>query len=140
MKYDFKTETSRSDRCHSATHEGSLMSRQVQRMLDLLILGTLGALPRMLGWSRRSTKTVAVAGIVNAGLGVLPIGSFRPLARLATRRREVAGLFLLAAQFQLTEEESSVRGKVAVMGVALVLMGLAGRIFAAGRVQNQVPM
>ncbi|MGA7672186.1 MAG: hypothetical protein WBW04_17305 [Nitrolancea sp.] len=113
------------------------MFRLTQQILDLLLLGALGALPRSLGWSRRSSRTVLVAGAVAAAAGSLPCISSRPVARITARRREIVGLFLLAVQFQLTEEESPVRSAVAAIGLLLILLGLVSRLLVCRNLEAE---
>ncbi len=113
------------------------MPRYAHFILDVLLYALLAALPKACGWSRRTSKALVVAGSLTVGLGALRLISVQTLNGATLRRRELAGAFLLAAQYQLTEEESRVRGAVAVIGTALVAIGVLARLLGLGRTRTQ---
>jgi hypothetical protein len=80
---------------------------------------TLGG-PRTLGWSRRATRTLAAASAATLGYSLLtryPLGLLKLLPLRVHLTLDVAlSLALFAAQFEETEEESSVR--LAFVGLA----------------------
>ncbi len=113
------------------------MFKIAQYSLDVLLFGLLAALPNAFGWSRRSSKTLVVAGSLMLGLGSVRLISDQMLDGATLRRREFAGAFLLAAQYQLTEEESSVRGAVAAIGAALIVISVLARLLGLSRARTQ---
>ncbi len=113
------------------------MPRNAQFGFDVLLSLILTVLPKPFGWSRRSSRVLFLAGGMTLVLGSITLISDQFISHLTTRRRELAGVFLLAAQYQLSEEESSVRGAVAVVGVGLIVIGTIARQFGPRRVMSQ---
>ncbi len=80
---------------------------------------------------------LATAGITLIGAGI-PVAKSRGLVGrltgfLSSNREIIIGAMLFVIQYQLTEEESSVRGVVAGLGGALMVFGILTRRFATLR-------
>ncbi len=106
-----------------------VISPKMHGVLDYFTAGTFIALPRMMGWSERTTTLLTGAGVAVIGLNLLTryeFGLIKVLpmnAHLALDGVLDAGIF--AAQFQLTEEDSSVRGvltALSLVGTAVTLL------------------
>jgi hypothetical protein len=100
-----------------------------------LIAGVLAlTLPGRLHWSRRSGRLLTGIGLaLIAGTA----GQLIPKPTHTTSRElfdkylgMIAGAILVSAQFQLSEEESAVRGLIAGLGAMLMSIGLLGTRFS----------
>ena len=80
---------------------------------------------------------LATAGITLIGTGIPVPKSTGPFGRLtgffSSNRDFIVGTMLFLIQYQLTEEESTVRAAVAGLGGVLVVFGILARRFSIGR-------
>ncbi|HEX3722150.1 MAG TPA: hypothetical protein VHV31_05125 [Nitrolancea sp.] len=98
-------------------------------MFDLVMCIGLLVAPRKLRWSERSQRSLSSAAVLLLGANVLGhfIGRsqrYRSIARLAGAS---VGATLLGGQYLLSEEDSSVRGSIAVVGIIILARSLLGR-------------
>lgn len=103
------------------------MSTKTHGVLDLLTAGTLVALPRILGWGDRVTKTLTTLGIGSLGYSLLTnyeFGLMRVLPMRAHLAMDAAsGAALCAAPMMFPEEDRSTHA--ALVGLGLFELGAA---------------
>ncbi|HET7034533.1 MAG TPA: hypothetical protein VFI42_02520 [Thermomicrobiaceae bacterium] len=90
-----------------------------QRARVLAVPAALLLLPPWLRWSRRSARLLRMLAVVD----LVGLAAGNGSGRLPALVASASGLTLALAQFELTEEESSVRGLIA--GLGLLQAGLA---------------
>lgn len=99
--------------------------------LELLMATAMCVIPLRLRWSHRSSTLLRIVGITLAVTRVLPTCSAGPLSNLLGRLTRncsaLAGMSLIGGQYQLTEEESAVRGVIAAVGATLLALGFLRR-------------
>lgn len=112
------------------TH-ASLRSDLRSVALDLLIATAMIMIPPRLRWSRRSSTLLKIAGVTLAVTQFVPVSTAGSLTRLLSRLTRnstgLVGLSLIAGQYQLTEEESTVRGAIAALGGTLLILSAIRR-------------
>jgi hypothetical protein len=97
-------------------------------LLDLFIGAGLLLAPRPLRWSARSRRLLSLSGVLLLGSS-LPSRLFGRAGRGSIARVSEAaiGATLLGGQYLLSEEDSSVRGSIALVGGLLMVLALPGR-------------
>ncbi len=103
-------------------------SSLLRRAIDLAVAVTAMIVPARLHWSRRSRNLMEMSAVTLIGSELLPSGGRGLLRRICSiisaNREIVVGVALIGTQYQLSEEESSVRGFIAGIGALLVAFGL----------------
>ena len=98
-------------------------------MFDLVICIGLLVAPWKLRWSERSQQSLSAAAVLLLGANMLGhfIGRSQRYQSIARLAEASVGAMLLGGQYLLSEEESSVRGSVAVAGMIVLARALFGR-------------
>lgn len=112
------------------------ISQDAHGVLDYLFATTALTMPRWLGWSHRSTRLMTSVAAFALGYALLTryrLGVIKVLPMNAHLGIDAAlSAFLAAAQFQLSEEESTVRATVLGMSAVGAMAALLTRINAPG--------
>jgi hypothetical protein len=108
------------------------ISPTIHGVLDYLFAATSFTLPRLLGWSGRSTRLMTGVSLGTLACALLTryrLGPVKILPMPAHLGIDAAlDAALVAAQFQLSEEESSVRGVILGMAAFGALATLITRM------------
>ena len=104
----------------------------LHRSIEITAVVSMQALPPRLHWSRRGSRVLTSSGLGLAGSALVTCGSrgiggrlARPLLRY---RDMIAGVTLIGFQYEVTDEESSVRGHIVGIGATLILLGLLANL------------
>lgn len=97
-------------------------------MFDLVVCIGLLVAPRQLRWSERSQRALSMAVVLLLGTNVLGrvVGRTHRFGSIARLGEASVGATLLGGQYLLSEEDSSVRGSIAVIGIIVLARSLLG--------------